>query len=192
MAPRGGAPLLLAALAAALGLTVAAAQAQGFETRVFEADDGARIAYTVRSHGTGVQSPKPGAVLAPDSALNTMRLLSLHLSTGDIESAALLSNSPRRRFEVLRDYRDSVGAEEFKRVFAQYFDPQNRLLAEVAIGDHTLLVWELRDEVAHQTYVAGQYFVKIEDRTLIDDIPNPTRSQLRRILQAWRDGKLGR
>jgi len=188
---RRGALLRVAALATVLGAT-AAARAQGVQTRVFETEDGGKIAYTMRTHEPGVHAPKPGAVLASTSALDTMRLLSVHLSTGDIESAALLSNSPRRRYEVLREYRDSVGAEEFKRVFAQYFDPQNRLLAEIAIGDHTLLVWELRDDAAHQTYVAGQYFVKIDDRTLIDDVPNPTRSQLRRLLQAWRDGKLER
>ena len=32
-----------------------------------------------------------------------------HLAEGNLEQAAALSNAPKRRFEVLRDYRDAVG-----------------------------------------------------------------------------------
>ena len=99
----------------------------------------------------------------------------------------MLSNAPRRRFEVLRDYRESVGAEEFKRVFAQYLSPQNRLLAEIAIGRHRLLIWDIKDGA---TRIAGQYFVEIEGRYLVDDVPNDTRTSLRWVLEAYRNGKL--
>ena len=130
--------------------------------------------------------------LAPTSALDAAKLLNLHLSTGDIEEAALLSNSPRRRFEVLQDYRQSVGEEEFKRVFTQYFFPENRLLAEIGIGPHRLLIWELKDGAAQSSGLAGLYFVEVEGRYLIDDVPNQTRANLRRVLQAYRTGKIAR
>ena len=127
--------------------------------------------------------------MAPGSALDAARLLNLYLSLGDIEEAALLSNSPRRRFEVLREYRESVGEEAFKSVFAQYLAAENRLLAEIAIDKHRLLIWDLQQGARR---IAGQYFVEIEGRYLIDDVPNDTRTRLRWVLEAYRNGKLPR
>jgi hypothetical protein len=176
------------ALAAAL-LCATALHAQTEEARTLQVEGGAPVAYTLRSLPADVHLTRPGKELAPDSALNTARLLNLHLSAGDIEAAALLSNAPRRRFEVLREYQESVGAEEFKRVFSQYFTPENRLIAEIAIDKQRLLVWDLK---AGATQIAGQYFVEIEGRYLIDDVPNDTRTQLRWVLEAYRSGKLPR
>jgi hypothetical protein len=169
-------------------LLASGAAAQG-EERTLETDSGARIAYTLRVHPADAHLAKPAKNLAPVSALDTAKLLNLHLSTGDIEEAALLSNAPRRRFEVLRDYRESVGEEEFKRVFAQYFLPQNRLVAEVAIANHRLLVWDLREGANR---VAGQYFVEVEGRYMIDDVPSDNRTRLRWVLEAYRSGKIPR
>lgn len=187
----GRKPIFLAALAG--GLCFAAVlHAQTGETRTLELDGGGRVTYTLRSHPAGAHLLRPAPELAADSALDAAKLLNLHLSTGDIEEAALLSNSPRRRFEVLRDYRDSVGEEEFKRVFAHYFFPENRLLAEIAIGRHRLLVWELKDAGPNLSHVAGQYFVEVEGRYLMDDVPNDERTSLRWVLEAYRSGKLPR
>jgi hypothetical protein len=83
----------------------------------------------------------------------------------------------------LRDYRASVGEDEFKRVFAQYLDPENRIVAEIAIGPHRLIVWDLGAAAHH---VAGQYYVEVEGRFLMDDVPSETRSNLRRVLQSYR------
>jgi hypothetical protein len=163
--------------------------AQSVEQRTLELDGGGSVSYTLRTFPAGAHLAEPKGVLAPDSALNAAKLLNLHLSSGDIEEAALLSNAPRRRFEVLREYRDAVGAEEFKRVFAQYFYPQNQLLAEIAIGKHRLLIWDLKDGA---TRIAGQYFVEIDGRYLVDDVPNDERTSLRWVLEAYRSGKLPR
>jgi hypothetical protein len=110
------------------------------------------------------------------------RLLGL-LAEGNIEAAAELSNAPRHRYEVLRDYREAVGGEEFKRVYARYFAPGNRLLAETAIGKRRLLIWELGE--AYQ-YLAGQFFVEVDGKFLLDDVPSAERGQLQRVLQAYR------
>ena len=122
-----------------------ALHAQSEETRTLDIEGGAHVAYVLRSHPADAHLLQPSAVLEPTSALNAAKLLNLHLSTGDIEEAALLSNAPRRRFEMLQDYRQSVGEDEFKRVFAQYFDRGNRLIAEIAIDKHRLLIWDLRE-----------------------------------------------
>jgi hypothetical protein len=118
-------------------------------------------------------------------------LMLRHLADGDLEAAAALSNAPQRRFEVLRDYRDAVGEEEFKRLFGRYFRPENRLIAEVALGRHRLLVWDL-GEAGHR--LAGQFYVEVDGRFLMDDVPSRERSALRRVLedyrQDYRSGKL--
>ncbi len=116
---------------------------------------------------------------ARDSAT---RLLGL-LAEGNIEAAAALSNEPKHRYEVLRDYREAVGEEEFKRVYARYFNPGNRLLAEAAIGRRRLLIWELGE--AYQ-YLAGQFFVEVDGKFLLDDVPSAERAQLQRVLHAYR------
>ncbi len=179
---------MAAVLAAGLAFS-GALYSQGSDTRMLEIEGGGRVTYTVRSHPADAHLARPATELAPDSALNSAKLLNLHLSTGDIEEAALLSNAPRRRFEVLQDYRKSIGDKEFKRVFAQYFDPANRVLAEIAIDKHRLLVWDLREGA---TRIAGQYFVEVEGRYLVDDMPNDTRTQLRWVLEAYRAGKIAR
>ena len=181
---RGQCQILLAALVFAIGV-----RAQTEETRTLEVEGGASVTYTLRTHPANAHLLRPAAELAPTSALNAAKLLNLHLSTGDIEEAALLSNSPRRRFEVLRDYRESVGEDDFKRVFAQYFYPENRLVAEIAIDRHSLLIWDLREGA---TRIAGQYYVEVDGRYLIDDVPNDTRTRLRWVLEAYRAGNLSR
>jgi len=172
----------------AVGLLLAGTlHAQTEESRTLELEGGGRVTYTLRTHAADAHATRPKGVLAPTSALDAAKLLNLHLSAGDIEEAALLSNSPRRRFEVLRDYRATVGDDEFKRVFAQYFYPENRLLAEIGIGKHRLLIWDLREGANR---IAGQYFVEIDGRYLVDDVPNDSRTGLRWVLEAYRSGKL--
>jgi len=178
----------IAALSAAL-IFSAGLHAQGAGTHTLELEGGASVTYALHTHPADAHVARPKGDLSPANPLDAAKLLNLHLSAGDIEEAALLSNAPRRRFEVLRDYRESVGAEEFKRVFAQYLDPANRLLAEIAIGKHRLLVWDLK---AGANGIAGQYFVEVDGRYLVDDVPNEVRNSLRSVLEAYRSGKLPR
>jgi len=186
---RGRSPILAAAFAAALAVSPGL-HAQAAETLTLELEGGGSVSYTLRAHAADAHVTRPdGGELAPATPLGAAKLLNLHLSAGDIEEAALLSNAPRRRFEVLREYRDSVGAEEFKRIFAQYLIPENRLLAEIGIDKHRLLIWELKEGA---TRIAGQYFVEIDGRYFVDDVPNDVRTSLRWVLEAYRSGKLPR
>ena len=118
-----------------------------------------------------------------ESARGTATELLRHLASGDITAAAALSNAPQRRYEVLHDYRRSVGEEEFKRVFAQYLAPSNRIIVEAAIGRRHLLVWDLAGAGNH---LAGQYYVRVDGRFLLDDEPNEERSRLQRVLEQYR------
>jgi hypothetical protein len=59
---------------------------------------------------------------------------------------------------------------------------------EAAIGRHHLLVWEL-GEANHQ--LAGQYFVEVDGRFVMDDVPNPERAELQQVLNSQRKKNSG-
>jgi hypothetical protein len=120
---------------------------------------------------------------APDSARETAITVLKHLAAGDLEQAAALSNAPTQRLELLRGYREVVGEEEFKRLFGRYLAAENRLIAEVAIGPRRLLVWELADA---SRQLAGQFYIEVEGKFLMDDVPNRERTELRRVLRRYR------
>ena len=163
--------------------------AQSTSERAIELD-GEILRFTLRTFAPDAlaadPAADPAADLEPTSALNTAKLLKRFLLAGASEEAAMLSNAPRRRFEVLREYQASVGDEGFKQVFAEYFEPGNRFAAELAMGDHSLLVWQLRGADRY----AGQYYVRVDGKVLIDDVPGPVRVRLRRVLEAIRSGLL--
>lgn len=168
--------------ALALALLVAgAASAQTAEGRRIE-HRGEAIEFLYIAHRGDAHLAPGDDALPADSPLRTFRQQHRHLVAGDIEEAALLSNEPKRRFEILRDYRDAVGVDEFRKVYAKYFDPANRIVAEARIGDHSLLVWRLADEKR----LAGLYYARIEDRWLTDDVPTETRLKLRWVLEHLR------
>jgi hypothetical protein len=181
-----------AALGAAL-LLAPLAWAQDAVPRTYQVENGPSVEYQVRAFAADAHLQQPAKELTRASALDTAKLLNLHLTLGEIEEAAMLSNAPKRRFEVLKDYRETVGDEEFKRVFAQYFYPENRLVAEVAIDRHRLLLWELQTQKPPaRPVLAAQYFVEVDGQYMIDDVPNDTRTRLRWVLEGYRAGKIPR
>ena len=124
---------------------------------------------------------------SPESAQGAALRMLRHLADGELEAAATLSNAPERRLEVLREYLKSVGEENFRRTFGRYFAPENRVVAEVAIGPRRLIVWDLRDA---GNRLAGQFYIQVDGRFVMDDVPSPGRAQLRRILDDYRAGHL--
>jgi hypothetical protein len=123
---------------------------------------------------------------ASESARPVALQILKHLAAGDLEAAAAMSNAPERRLEVLRDFRNTVGEDEFKRLFGRYFAPQNRIVMEAALGKRRLLIWDL-GEVGNQ--LAGQYFVELDGKFVMDDVPNEERAELQRLLEARRKEK---
>ncbi len=170
-------------LAAALIAGVLSARAD--EPRVLELENGERIAYAVKAHPAGAHAFDPKAELEPDSALNTAKLITHYLSEGRIEDVSLLSNAPKARFERLRGSFRGWSESDFRRAYGRYFAPENRIVGEAAIGAHRLLMWYLKDT----DHVAAFFLVEIEGRYLLDDMPNQTRTSLRRVLEAYRSGK---
>jgi hypothetical protein len=118
------------------------------------------------------------------SAAETGREILRLLAKGEILKAAELSNAPKRRLEVFREFRSRVGDDEFRRVFQEYLGPGNKLMTEVALGRHRLLIWKLGDAGDH---LAGQYYVESDGRFLMDDVPSTERSNLRKILDSYRN-----
>ena len=121
---------------------------------------------------------------APDSARDTALTVLKHLAAGDLEQAAALSNAPKRRFEVLRDYRDSVGEEEFKRLFGRFLaarEPPDR-----RGGDRTAAPAGLGAGRCRAASSAGQFYVEVDGKFLLDDVPSRERDELRRVLRRYR------
>lgn len=175
--------------AAAFLLLVAALSAPAIGQPLAERSleiDGETIRFSVRAFPPEASRVDAAAALEPTTALNTAILIGRQLMNGASEDAAVYSNSPRRRFEVLREYQESVGAEGFRKAYAEYFDPGNYIAAELSIGDHSLLVWRLRDA----DRFAAQYYVRVEGRVFMDDVPSAQRNRLRRLMEAVRSGRL--
>ena len=119
---------------------------------------------------------------AAESARPTAQRLLQRLAAGDIDAAAALSNAPEQRAELLRAYRDRVGDSEFRRVFTQY--AAKRVMREIAIGEHRLVIWDLDGPLG------AQYFVRSAEGFLLDDVPSAERTELRRVLAAYRSGRI--
>jgi hypothetical protein len=157
-------------------LAVAAAtQALAEEARLLDLGNGRALRYIVLDESSTLSSARPAA----------LRMLKF-LAEGRIEEAARLSNAPQRRLKVLSDYAGRVGEDGFKQVYARYFTPGNRVIAEVAIDNHRLLVWNL-GEAGGQ--IAGQYFVEVAGDFVMDDVPSPARANLSRVLQIYRNAR---
>jgi hypothetical protein len=133
------------------------------------------------------ERPQYRLITDPSESARPVALQMLkHLAAGEIEAAAALSNAPQRRLEVLRQFRDAVGGEQFRHLFGRYFAPQNRIVMEAAIGAHRLLVWDLGEADGR---LAGQYFVALDGRFVMDDVPSPARAKLQRVLAELRSSR---
>ena len=142
------------------------------------------LAAVLAACATPAQEPGYRLVSDPSESARPVALEILkHLAAGELEAAAALSNAPQRRLEVLRDFRDSVGEAQFRKLFGRYFAPENRVVMEAAIGTHRLLVWDL-GEAGHQ--LAGQYFVELDGRFVMDDVQSSERAKLQRVLESRR------
>ena len=174
--------LLQVFLAALISLAPAA---RGDEPRVLEFENGDRLGYVIRMHARDAHRFDASAPLAPTSALNTAKLITRHLAEGRLEDAALLSNSPKARFARLRESFEGWSEGDFRRTYGRYFAPENRIVGEVAIDAHRLLMWYLSDT----NHLTGFFLVEIDGKLLLDDVPNQARSELRRVLEAYRSGR---
>lgn len=142
------------------------------------------VAAALAAASAFAQEPQYRLVTDPaESALPAALQILRHLAAGDLDAAAALSNAPERRLEVLRQFQVTVGEEQFKELFGRYLAPENRLVMEAAIGPRRLLVWELGGA---ERRLAGQYFVAVEGRFLMDDVPNDDRARLQQVLAAAR------
>ena len=164
-----------AGLGLGAALLCAALQVAAADEQVLRLQNGRGVRYTLIEPGSSA------------SALPVAREVLRYLAAGDIAMAAAQSNAPLRRRDVLRDYLASVGEDEFKRVFSEYASDATRVVAEVGIGAHRLIIWRLAYPGDH---LAGQHYVRVEGRFRLDDEPSPVRADLQRILQAYRDGRL--
>lgn len=172
--PPAAALLLLAALAAGAE-----------ETRVLQTEDGAAIRYTLRTFAPDAHLRDSPEESGPTDALGAAKRVTRHLAAGRVEEVSLLSNAPKARFERLQESFNGWSEDDFARAFGRYFAPGNRVVGDVAIGKHRLLMWYLKDT----DHLTGYFFVEVDGRLLLDDVPSETRASLRRVLDAHRAGR---
>lgn len=163
-------------------ILVWAGVALGQESRVLELAGGARIEYTLHTFPENAHRAETLLQHPPGGTLDTAKLVTQLLAEGRLEDVALLSNAPKARYERLKDSFGNWQKEDFERAFRRYFAPENRILGEAAIGAHRLLMWYLKDT----NYITAYYFVELEGRLLLDDVPSETRNRLRRVLEDFR------
>jgi len=149
-------------------------------------ESGQSLGFTLLSHPPDAHLLDANQPLEPRSALATAKLVTRYLSEGRIEDASLLSNAPKARYQLMQESFEGWTQDDFRNTYARYFDAENRIVAEVAMGEHRLLIWHLRD----QDHLAAFYLVEADGRLLLDDVPNATRANLRRVLEAYRSGKI--
>ena len=148
---------------------------------------GLALCLALAACATRPEPPEYRIVTEPGESARPVALEMLkHLAAGELEAAAALSNAPQHRLEVLRAYRDRVGERAFRQLFGRYFAPESRIVLEAAIGHHRLVVWELGEAGRP---LAGQYFVAVDGRFLVDDVASPGRSALQRVLGELRSSR---
>jgi len=153
---------------------------------LLQLENGQSLGFRLVSHPPNAHLLDADKPLEPHSALDTAKLVTRYLAEGKLEDASMLSNAPKARYEILRSSFEGWTADDFRNTYARYFDPANRIVGEVAIGEHRLLMWHLKDA----DHVAAFYLVEMNGQLLLDDVPNATRANLRRVLEAYRGGKI--
>ena len=149
-------------------------------------ENGQSLGFRILDHPRDAHLLDADKPLEPRSALDTAKLVTRYLAEGRVEEASLLSNAPRARYELMLESFAGWSEDDFRKTYARYFAPENHIVGEVAIGEHRLLMWYLKDS----DHVAAFFLVEIDGRVLLDDAPNPTRANLRRVLEAYRSGKI--
>lgn len=152
------------------------------ETRVLQLENGGQVRYTLQTYSPEAHRLDPAVELAPTDALSAAKLVTRYLAAGRIEEVSLLSNAPKARFERLRESFSGWSEADFARAFGRYFAPENRIVGDAAISNHRLLMWYLKDT----NYLTGYFFVEVDGKLLLDDVPSEVRSNLRRVLEAYR------
>lgn len=83
------------------------------------------------------------------------------LAKGDIRGAAQLDVNPAAAAASATQYRERLGADDFRREMAAYFTSKSVFIAELALADESMLVLRTPDYTAGQLYRKknGKYFV---------------------------------
>jgi len=83
------------------------------------------------------------------------------LAKGDIQGAAKLSIDPTKAAENWTKYRTRVGEEFFNKMMSDYFTSKNVAMAELVLGEDTMLVVKTEDGPIAQFYQkkAGKYLM---------------------------------
>ena len=96
-----------------------------------------------------------------DSALECSFLFYGLLAKSDILGASNLAADPAKAADIWTRYSERLDKDDFKREMKKYFTSGNVILAELVLGDDTMLVIRTEDGIVGQLYLKkdGKYFI---------------------------------
>ena len=82
------------------------------------------------------------------------------LAKGDIQGASKLSLDPAKTLEKWTNYMERIGGNDFRKGIEDYYASNNIVLAELLLGDDTMLLIKSTDAITGQFYKKkdGKYF----------------------------------
>mgnify|MGYP000847795548 CR=1 FL=1 len=107
------------------------------------------------------------------------------LAKGEIAEASTLSTDPKATAERWEQYKQRLGGEEFKKEMAAYFTSKNTVLAELTLGEFSMLVVKTPD------VTGGQIYVKQDGKWLLDETrKTEPRKAFGKILSRVQNGEI--
>lgn len=120
------------------------------------------------------------------SALGCSLLFYSHLAANDIEKASQLSTDPKSVLDMWTQYRERLGADEFKKFMDEYFTAKNVIVAEIVKGTTHMLVVQPPDEKA-----AAQLYLNRDGTFMLLGTPTMDDAKvLLKVLTMIQDGTL--
>ena len=170
----------LAIAAATIALTASSALAAEIPVDV----DGKRVVVAATSLHRPIR-PNDRDAGNQQSALGCSFLYYGYLARGDLSAAAALSTDPKVSADKLTQYRERIGADEFRKTMAAYFTAGNVALAELSSGETVMLV------VKTSEYTAGQFYTRQGNQwRWMERPPGEAGRALGRVLNMIQNGSL--
>ncbi len=120
-----------------------------------------------------------------DSAVECSFLFYSLLAKGDIQEASTLATDPTKTADIWTNYRERLGMDDFKKEMQGYFTSGNVILAELVLGEDTMLVIKTEDGTI------GQLYQKKDAKYFMTGMPfSDAAKTLGKVLTMIQDGKI--
>jgi hypothetical protein len=120
-----------------------------------------------------------------NSALDCSLLYYSLLAKDDIQAASKLEADPVKAADKWSKYKERIGKDDFKKIMEDYFTSGNVILAELVLGEDSILVLKTEDGIA------GQFYRKKDGKYFVIGMPfSDTADTLGKVLTMIQDGEV--